>query len=209
MLLECLWPALCLGAVGCGSFESRAYSSQRTQTLAPRRTSPSSQEKAKGRLLHSCAAAAATTATAIIMTIVKLQYKHYVAFPPTSRCCRSTINASYVRQILMLLILSVFLPGSRATLAATSNASDVMFTAAARHHPTHLANSYFGTACDGILFSTANSNSPPFAGTDCNIVRVGVLFTVARRNRTLLASTDCGTAADLICVGCPPGHLLQ
>ena len=138
MLLACLWPCLCLGAVGCGSVGSRAYSSQSTPTLAPRRTTPFARQKAKGRLLHSCAAAAATTATAIITFIVQLLRKHYVAFPPTSRCCRSTINASHVRLITILLIWSVFLPGSRATLAATNNASDAVVGESQLAEPDYL-----------------------------------------------------------------------
>ena len=64
--------------------------------------------KDKERLLHSCAAAATTTATAIITIVVQLLPKHYVAFPPTSRCCRSSINASHVRLITIWLIWSVF-----------------------------------------------------------------------------------------------------
>ena len=115
MLLACLWPCLCLGAVGCGS-QSRAYSSQSTPTLAPRRTTPFAPQKVKERLLSCWPAAAATTATAIVTIIVQL----------LRRCCRSTNNASRVRLITIWLIWSVFLPGSRAALVATNNASDAV-----------------------------------------------------------------------------------
>ena len=127
MLLACLWPCLCLGAVGCGS-QSRAYSSQSTPTLAPRRTTPFSLQKAKERLLSCWPAAAATTATAIITIIVKL----------LRRCCRSTNNASRVRLITIWLIWSVFLPGSRATLAATNNASDAVVGESQLAEPDYL-----------------------------------------------------------------------
>ena len=100
MLLACLWPCLCLGAVGCGSVGSRAYSSQSTPTLAPRRTTPFALQKVKERLLSCWPAAAATTATAIVTIIVQL----------LRRCCRSTINASRVRLITIWLIWSAFLP---------------------------------------------------------------------------------------------------
>ena len=128
MVLACLWPCLCPGAVGCGSFESRAHGSQSTPTLAPRRTASFAQQKGKERLLHGCAAAATTTATAIITMVVQSLPKHYVAFPPTSRrCYRSTTNASQVRLIMGLLIWSVFLLGSRAALAMSNgNNSDTL-----------------------------------------------------------------------------------
>ena len=128
MLPACLWPCLCPGAVGCGSSESRAYGIQRTPTLAPRRATPFAQLQGKERLL-SCGPAAATTAvTAIITIVVQLLLKHYVAFPPTSRrCYRSRKNASRVSMTMRLLILSFFLPGSRAALATTNeNNSDMV-----------------------------------------------------------------------------------
>ena len=132
MLLACLWPCLCPGAVGCGSSESRAHGSQRTPTLAPRRATPFAQQKGKERLLSCWPAAATTAVTAIITIVVQLLLKHYVAFPPTSRCYRSTNNASHVRLITIWLIWSVFLPGSRATLATANNVSDTLASVEAR-----------------------------------------------------------------------------
>ena len=132
MLLACLWPCLCPGAVGCGSSESRAYGIQRTPTLAPRRATPFAQLQGKERLLSCGPAAAITAVTAIITIVVQLLLKHYVAFPPTSRCYRSTNNASHVRLITIWLIWSVFLPGSRATLATANNVSDTLASVEAR-----------------------------------------------------------------------------
>ena len=141
MLLACLWPCLCPCAVGCGSFESLAHGSQSTPTLAPRRTTPFAQQKGKERLLSCWPAAATTTATAIITIVVQLLPKHYVVFPPTSRCYRSTINASHVRLITIWLIWSVFLPGSRAALVATNNASDAVVGGSQLAEPDYLHTS--------------------------------------------------------------------
>ena len=122
MLLACLWSSLCLGSIGCGPFEGRALGSRRTSTCAPSTASLRSQY-GKVRLQHLSAAAAA--ATAIITVIVILYQLLLCAIPPTSsrtsrRCTRSRKNASHVRMTLRLLILSFFLPGSRAALAVTN-----------------------------------------------------------------------------------------
>ena len=121
MLLACLWSSLCLGSIGCGPFEGRALGSRRTSTCAPSTTSLRSQQ-IKERLQHFRAAAAAATA---IITVVH-QWLLLCAFPPTSRrCYRSTTNASHVRLIMRILLVSFFLPGSRAALVATNeNNSD-------------------------------------------------------------------------------------
>ena len=125
MLLACLWSSLCLGSIGCGPFEGRALGSRRTSTCAPSTASLRSQQ-IKERLQHCRAAAAA--ATAIITVTVILYWLLLCAFPPTSRrCYRSRTNASHVRLIIRLLILSFFLPGSRAALATTNrNNSDTV-----------------------------------------------------------------------------------
>ena len=125
MLLACLWSSLCLGSIGCGPFEGRALGSRRTSTCAPSTASLRSQQ-IKERL-QLCRAAAAA-ATAIITVTVILHWLLLCAFPPTSRrCYRSRTNASHVRLIMRLLILSFFLPGSRAALATTNkNYSDTV-----------------------------------------------------------------------------------
>ena len=112
MLLACLWSGLSLGILGCGPFEARALDPRRCAICAPSTASLRSQQKIKERLLHCHAAAAATTATAIITFVVHwLLLRHYVAFPPTSRrCYRSTTNARQVRLIMRLLIWSSCLP---------------------------------------------------------------------------------------------------
>ena len=122
MLLACLWSSLCLGSIGCGPFEGRALGSRRTSTCAPSTASLRSQQ-IKERLQHLSAAAAA--ATAIITVTVILYQLLLCAIPPTSsrtsgRCTRSRMNASHVRMIMRLLILSFFLPKKTKTACAPS-----------------------------------------------------------------------------------------
>ena len=111
----CLWSVLSLAPIGCGPLEARALDSWCSQTLAP--------QEEKGQLHSHAAAASIVTATIVIYGIRTLLPKLLGAIPPTSRSYRSTALTGW---IMRLLLVSVFLPGSRATVAtAIGNVDDM------------------------------------------------------------------------------------
>ena len=123
MACACLWSVLSLGSHGCGPLEARALDSCRCLTLAPQVPGLRSRPGEKGQLHSHAAAAIIVTATIVINGIRTLLPKHLDAFPPTSRSYRSTALTGW---IMRLLLVSVFLPGSRATVATAIGNGDDM-----------------------------------------------------------------------------------
>ena len=117
MACACLWSVLSLGSHGCGPSEARALDSWCSQTLAPQTPGLCSRPGEKGQLHSHAAAAIIVTATIVVNGIRTLLPKHLVAFPPTSLCYRSTTLLGW---IMRLLLVSVFLLGSRAAFATAN-----------------------------------------------------------------------------------------
>ena len=119
MALYCSWSVLCLCILlGCRRVRRRCGDLRRIQTVARSVEPPCPTQEEKR--LSTCWSPDAATA---IITVVYhwLLPKHLVALPPTPRrCYRSTSNASQTNRVLIMLILALFLPGSRAELVTTN-----------------------------------------------------------------------------------------
>ena len=123
MTCACQRSVLSLGSHGCGPLEARALDSWCSQTLAPQTPGLCLRPGEKGQLHSHAVAIIIVTATIVINGILTLLPKPYEAFPPTSRSYRSTARSGW---IMRLLLVSVFLLGSRATVAtATGNGDDM------------------------------------------------------------------------------------
>ena len=111
MLLACSWSVLSLGPFGCWPFAS-ALGTHRYPTLAPSQPPRDRVQKGKGLQLSRAAAQAITV-------VICWLTQHFGAYPPTSRkCYRSTATT---RMILSMLLVSFFLPGSRAEVVSTND----------------------------------------------------------------------------------------
>ena len=111
MLLACSWSVLSFGPWACWPFAS-TQGRIRCPTLAPRAPSRDRGQKGKGLQLSRAAAQAITV---VILWLTQ----HFGANPPTSRkCYRSTAT---IRMILSMLLVSFFLPGSRAEVVSTND----------------------------------------------------------------------------------------
>ena len=126
MACACSRSVLSLGLLGCGPllFRAHAKDCRRDPTLALHAgTLPRPQQEIKG--LQYCHTAATATATVIAVTCWSL-LQHLAAFPQTpKRCYRSTLNASQLRLTMRLVLVTFFLPGSRASFVTTNgNTSD-------------------------------------------------------------------------------------
>ena len=112
MLLACSWSVPSLGPFVCSWPLASSQGRRRCPTLAPRPPSLDRGQKGKGLQLSQAA-------SQVITVVILWLTQHFGAHPPTSRkCYRSTAT---IRMILSMLLVSFFLPGSRAEVVSTND----------------------------------------------------------------------------------------
>ena len=112
MLLACSWSVPSLGPFVCSWPLASSQGCRRCPTLAPRPPSLDRGQKGKGLQLSQAA-------SQVITVVILWLTQHFGAYPPTSRkCYRSTATT---RMILSMLLVSFFLPGSRAEVVSTND----------------------------------------------------------------------------------------